>query len=253
MAPRRLIAALACRAGGSRLYGKPLQNLADNLTILDIILRGAQAGDELDGIVLGISEGIENFCFTDYAKKYDIDYIFGDQRDVLWRLIQCGRAGAATDVFRVTTECPFPAWELVASAWRQHLGQENDITVSDFLPEGCHFEIYKLEALELSHREGKQAERSEFCSAFARRRHDLFRIGLIEPPAQQKRMDLRLTVDYPEDLVLCREVYRSLEQESPRIPIDKIIEFVDGRPDLLTLVSPYVVSEPLWAHTIARD
>ena len=36
-APRRLVAALACRAGGSRLYGKPLQNLSlePNLTVIE--------------------------------------------------------------------------------------------------------------------------------------------------------------------------------------------------------------------------
>ena len=39
---RRLIAVLACRAEGSRLYGKPLQNLdpAKGVTILDQIISG---------------------------------------------------------------------------------------------------------------------------------------------------------------------------------------------------------------------
>ena len=35
---RRLVAALACRVQGQRLYGKPLQNLAAGKTILDQIL-----------------------------------------------------------------------------------------------------------------------------------------------------------------------------------------------------------------------
>jgi len=248
---RKLVAALACRAGGSRLYGKPLQNLEAGYTILDHILKAVQAAPEIDGTVLGISEGIENYSFMDVAHSHGVTYILGSQKDVLWRLVQCGRMGKATDVFRITTECPFTAWELLPAVWEQHLSEGNDITVTDFLPEGMHFEIYTLEALERSHAEGKDGERSEFCSAFARRRPELFKIGLVEPPEAWKRLDLRLTVDYPEDLVLCRGVYEALKQDSPHIPTDKIIEWVDAHSGLKALVESYVVPKPLWAHVKA--
>lgn len=248
---RRLVAALACRAGGLRLYGKPLQNLEPGFTILDCILNGFDATPEINEVVLGISEGDENLKFAAVARSRGIGHILGDEKDVLWRLILCGRAGNATDVFRITSECPFPAWEFVSGAWQRHLDEENDITVTDFLPEGCNFEIYRLSALERSHREGEDGERSEICSGFARRRHDLFQIGVVEPPEKLRRLDLRLTVDYPEDLVVCREVYLALKQHAPRIPIEKAIEFLDGRSELTGLVAPYVVPEPLWAHTIS--
>ncbi len=65
---RRLVAALACRAGGSRLYGKPLQNLVPGKTILDQILDTMAALAPIDHAVLGISEGIENAIFVDVAK-----------------------------------------------------------------------------------------------------------------------------------------------------------------------------------------
>ena len=37
---RKLVAAFACRVGGNRLYGKPLQNLdfEQNITVLDQML-----------------------------------------------------------------------------------------------------------------------------------------------------------------------------------------------------------------------
>jgi spore coat polysaccharide biosynthesis protein SpsF len=248
---RRLVAALACRSGGTRLYGKPLQRLAPDTTVLDAILAAMKRQPQIDEIVLGVSEGSENLTFLDVAKARGVGFIVGSPKDVLWRLVQCGRAGAATDVFRITSECPFTAWEMLPDAWRTHVEGGYDITVTDWLPEGMNFEIYRLSALERSHAEGEDAERSEYCSAFARRRHDLFRIAVLEPPADWRRTDLRLTIDNPEDLILCRETYRGLAASGPAIPTKRILSWVDGRRDLHALVQPYIDEKPLWGEVTA--
>ena len=52
------MAALACRNNGSRLYGKPLQNLHTEqpVTILEQIVASLKSIREIDDIVLGISQ-----------------------------------------------------------------------------------------------------------------------------------------------------------------------------------------------------
>jgi len=156
MKHRKLVAALACRAGGSRLYNKPLQNIdiKDKITILDHLIEGLKACSPIDEIVLGISEGSENQIFIDYAKKHDIPYIIGGEQDVLWRLVQCGRSQNATDIFRITSECPFVAWELVTEVWNNHISDSSDVTVTDYMAEGVNFEIYTQNALEISYAKG---------------------------------------------------------------------------------------------------
>ena len=243
---RKLVAALACRVQGSRLYGKPLQNLKANKTILDHILDCFEATPEIEDVVLGISEGVENLPFIDLAHRRNVSYIIGDQKDVLWRLIQCGRAGAASDVFRITSECPFTAWEFLPDLWRDHVAHGYDITVVDRLPEGMHFEIYTLAALERIHSEGKDEHRSEYVSAYPRFNQDRFKIGIKLPSEKLQRLDLRLTVDYPEDLVICRKVYLALLDKNPRISTDAIIDYLDRNDGLKKLVSEFVVPEPVW-------
>lgn len=243
---RRLAAALACRNNGSRLYGKPLQNILGETTILDQIINAIRHFPAIEEIVLGISEGSANSVFVDFAKERKVSYVFGDPRDVLSRLILCGRAAKATDVFRVTTECPWFAYDLLMPAWEKHVQSNNDITVCDRLPEGLHFEIYRLEALERSHQRGTSKDRSEFCSNYARTHPAEFKIEVILPPEEQRRMDLRITVDYPEDLILCREIAKALGTLMPLVPVSAIISFLDSRPDIKALVAPFVVPEPLW-------
>ncbi len=82
---RKLVATLACRNQGSRLYGKPLQNLdtEKSVRIIDNIIDGLNSLDCIDSIVLGISEGEDNEVFKTVAKQKGIEYIVGDQIDVL--------------------------------------------------------------------------------------------------------------------------------------------------------------------------
>ncbi|MHA1566867.1 MAG: cytidylyltransferase domain-containing protein [Alphaproteobacteria bacterium] len=244
---RKLIAALACRNGGSRLYGKPLQRLDAQTTILDQILAMLERQDCIETTVLGISEGADNHAFIELAKDRGIPYIIGDETDVLQRLIQCGHLVSATDIFRMTSECPFLYTEPLAEVWQAHIANANHVTATDGLPEGTHFEIFTLAALEASHDRGTAHHRSEGCSRYIREHRSDFKVQAFLPAADCARMDIRLTVDYPEDLVLCRRVFETLKDEAPLIPISSIIAFLDQRPDLTDLVAPYVKPMMLWA------
>ena len=71
----KLVAAIAVRNTGSRLYGKPIQNLdiMDSITILDNLVDCIKTISCIDEICLGISEGIENEIYIDIAKKKDFN------------------------------------------------------------------------------------------------------------------------------------------------------------------------------------
>ena len=66
---RKLVVALACRNKGSRLYGKPLQNLdiKNGITILDNIVACLSSFDCIDSVILGIAEGDENLDFVNVS------------------------------------------------------------------------------------------------------------------------------------------------------------------------------------------
>ena len=46
-------------------------------------------------------------------------------------------------------------------------------------------------------------------------------------------------MDNPEDLILCKAVYKNFIDLAPKIPLDKIIEFLDMNPDLISLTKPF--------------
>jgi spore coat polysaccharide biosynthesis protein SpsF len=238
---RRLVAAIACRNQGSRLYGKPIQNLdvEKGVRILDNIVDCLRTLPCIDEIVLGISEGVENEVFRSVAESKGLRYVVGDEVDVLSRLVRCGQVAGASDIFRVTSESPFLYYDVVEELWRQHQAEHADATFLDDIIDGCGFEILSLHALEQSHDKGDRRHRSELCTLYIREHHAQFRIIRASPPADLIRRDLRLTVDNPEDLAVCRIVYGVFKNQAPRIPLSQIVSFLDANPKLIELIAPF--------------
>ena len=234
---RKLVAALAVRNQGSRLYGKPLQNLhiESGKTILSNIIDCLDTVRCISDIVLGIAEGVDNSTFIKYAKNASLSFIEGDEIDVLGRLITCGEKVDATDIFRITSESPFPSYGFINEAWEQHLTTNADATFFDDVVDGCGFEIIKLDALKKAHKDGEDRHRSELCTLYLRENADQFDLMKVDAPLRFNRKDLRLTVDNPEDLILCKAVYKNFIEMAPKIPLDKIIEFLDMNPELIEL------------------
>lgn len=238
---RKLVAAIACRNNGSRLYGKPLQNLdvINKITILDNIIACIKSLNVVDEIVLGISLGNDNLAFEEYAKQNDIKFIFGDEKDVLSRLISCGEIADATDILRVTSESPFMYFNELNSLWQHYIDSDLDALFMDEIIDGCGFEIISLEALKKSHELGVDRHRSELCSLFIRENKEDFNIEKVLPPKELIRKDLRLTVDNPEDLVVCRAVYCHFKDYAPKIPLFEVVKFLDLSSNYKELISPF--------------
>lgn len=239
---RKLVACLACRNGGSRLFGKPLQNLdvEKNLSILDYMIEGIKGYKSVSSIVLAISEGVENEIFISIAKRHSLDWIIGSSEDVLSRLIAACELVNGTDIFRVTTESPFTYFDAVDESWKSHIQNDMDLTALDDVPDGCGFEIIKLNSYKNAWYLGGRRHRSEYCSLYIRENSNLFKIAYVRPDRKIMRTDIRLTVDYPEDLALARKVYEKFRDKAPYIPVNQIIEFLDEQPDLMRSVAQYV-------------
>lgn len=238
---KKLVAAIACRNQGSRLYGKPLQNLdvVKGVRILDNIIDCLKSINCIDEIVLGISEGVENEVFKNVADDKGLRYVVGDEVDVLSRLVQCGQLTGATDIFRVTSESPFLYFEPVEDLWRRHQVEQVDATFMDDIIDGCGFEIIALRALEESHSKGEKKHRSELCTLYIREHLQDFKVIKSNPPKELIRQDLRLTVDNPEDLVVCRIVYGAFKDMAPKIPVSDVVRFLDANHKLIEMIAPF--------------
>ncbi len=247
---RKLIAALACRNTSNRLYGKPLQNLDLNKTILDELVNSIKEKKVVKKICLGIANGQSNLAFKEFALQNNLSFIFGDEIDVLLRLIKCGNHLKATDILRITSENPFVYLDNIEKVWDIHKKNNNDLTATDGGPLGTHYEIYKLSTLKTSHARGSKKHKSEHCDSYVMDNLNKFRVQIIELPKKLLRYEYRLTVDNPEDLIVCRAIYKKLKRNSPNIPLSRIIKFLDKNKDIADLNIEYPRMTRIWPKSL---
>lgn len=231
----KLVATLACRNNSKRLYGKPLQ-LLGNDTVLEYMIRNLKAHASVDAIVLAISDMKGNEMFADIAEKHGIEYVFGDDGDVLHRLISACRKVGGDIIYRVTTESPYSYLEGIKEALADHIERKADYTTYAQLPDGVAFELINLEALERSHAKGEKKHRSELCTLYINEHKKDFTLNIKHIDKEWERPDYRLTIDYPEDLILCRKIIHHFGDGKP-IPYRDMITYLDKNPSLLSLVN----------------
>ena len=157
------------RNPGSRLYGKPLQNLdiEKGIRIIDNIVDGLYSLECINEIVLGISEG-ENEVFKTVAKQKGLN-IFLEIKQMSTSIdFYVQKKADATDIFRVTSESPFLYHKVIDQIWKHHCSKNNDATFYDDIIDGCGFEFIRLSALQKSHLEGEDKHRSELCTLYIR-------------------------------------------------------------------------------------
>lgn len=241
---RKLVCVLACRNQGSRLYGKPLQNLdiKKKVRVLDYIIKYVKKIKIIDDIVLAISKEQDNLEYINIAKKNKIKIITGDELDVLKRLIKGCELVNGTDVFRITSESPFifDEMKIIKESWINHQNNKVDFTSTPTgVIDGCGYEIISLSALKFSHRNGGKRHRSELCTLYIRENIKKFTISKVKTPNYLFRKDLRLTIDYPEDLILCREIYKNVNNKK----LKTIIKFIDKSKNLKKLCKRILSNE----------
>lgn len=236
---RKLAAILACRNQSKRLYGKPLQSLdqGGQVRIIDFLIKNLKRHKEIDEIALAISDKPENREFINIAKKFDIKYTLGDDKDVLSRLIKCAKKINATDLLRITTKSPFPYLKNLKTHWYLHKLNNLDGVFFDNIIDGCGYEIIRNSALQKSYTLGKNKHKSELCTLYIRENNNKFNILKLFPPKDFFRLDIRLTVDNPEDLILCKKVYKKFKNNF--YDLKNIIKFIDSRPNLKKLIHPF--------------
>ncbi len=234
MKDRKLDAILACRVEGTRLYGKPLQyiDIERRVTILEHLVRYIRTLESVSDICLAISSEKPNVAFAELAEKHDWKYTFGHPHDVLGRVLAAARAIGSTDVLRITSECPFMVTAGADALFREHAEGGYDFAEFKRLPEGAGFEIISVEALARSWDLGGERYRAEAVSRFIFENQTMFKLLIKEPPKPLQRPEVRITVDYPEDLTFCRRVYHDLRGHERLIPLEEIIAYWDSHPEV---------------------
>jgi spore coat polysaccharide biosynthesis protein SpsF len=206
----RSVAFIQARMSSSRFPGKVLELLQDMPMIVYMARRTAQAS-LLDDVVVVTSTDPSDDELVQVVEQAGLKAFRGDLNDVLGRFVAAAANEQATEVVRLTGDCPLIDPRIIDAVIQVRRDNQSDYSSNvdpPTYPDGLDVECFTREALDITDAHANTpAEREHVTlwmrsqsSGLSRTNH----VGLAD------FSHLRLTVDYPDDLEAVRRLISTL-------------------------------------------
>lgn len=230
-----IIVIIQARMGSTRLPGKVLKTLSDEIIVLELMLK--RLSELPYRLVIATSDLPCDDAIVHFCADRRVEYFRGSEQDVLSRFYDCARTYNADVVVRLTADCPLVDPQLVepmVAAFIQHgldyMGNTTPPEKSRY-PDGSDIEIFTFSALEQAHQQEKDLKRREHVT-FQFWQENKYRSETY--PNALDWSEYRYTVDNAEDLELLEIMWVSKISNHIFISTEEIIELIrrEGLADL---------------------
>ena len=231
-----IVAIIEARMGSERLPGKTLMDVSGKPLIERVIDR-IKLAKSVTNIVVATSVNEGDDPIADFCKEKKINFYKGSEDDVLDRVYKAAKEFNADIVAQMGADCPFYDGELIDLLVNKMTEGGYDYASNDMkltFPEGVYAHLIKMSALEVSAKEAKDKDEREDTPRFIWNNPERFKMYTFEASSDDplNRPDIRLTVDYKEDMELTRKIYDKFARTKPKFSTKELINFLDKNPEL---------------------
>jgi spore coat polysaccharide biosynthesis protein SpsF len=226
-----LLALIQARLTSQRLPGKVLT------PVLGVPMLGRQlervTRARVDRVVVATSDEASDNPIDTFVQSSGYDCFRGSLGDVLDRMYQAAKKYQATQVIRLTGDCPLVHREVIDAVVEKHFAGAFDFTSNTLqrtFPHGVDVEMMTFAALERAWHEARAAPAREHVTTHILSHAESFRLGSVERPEDWS--GYRWTVDYPEDLEFVRAVFERLYPIDHDFSVDDIVALQRREPSL---------------------
>ncbi|MBN1877193.1 MAG: Gfo/Idh/MocA family oxidoreductase [Anaerolineae bacterium] len=224
---------ITARLKSTRLPRKLLREVKGK-PIFSHMLDRLKLAQRVNEIIVCTSTEEEDLPLVSLAKREGVSYFCGDPDDVLKRLSDATTAFNLDYILNITGDCPFvdPVYvDRIAKAYEE---TQVDLIRALDLPHGCYSYGIRPDAF----REILKIKDSKHTEVWGRyfTDTDLFKVYdlPIDNPLH-RRPDLRMTLDYSEDLAFFEAVFDQLYQEGKVFSLDEILTLLNQHPEIVAI------------------
>lgn len=224
--------------GSTRLPGKVLADLAGAPALIRLFERLRRVKGRPMIVLATSTLPNDDPIAALVATQPDIGLWRGPEQDVLKRYADASRHFDLDPIVRITADCPLmePACiDAVLNAYRATQGcQYADNLVPRTFPHGLDVQAVSRAALEIADAEARDPIQREHVLPFIQSQPDRFpQVHVVADGPSQSA--LRITLDYPEDLLLIRAIYERLYPANPGFGLQDILALRKSEPALFEI------------------
>jgi len=218
--------------GSTRLPGKSLMDLA-GAPLVGRLLERVKRCRAVDKIVLATTQKPEDDPLVTMARDYGISVFRGSENDLVDRYYQAAKAFRADVIVRIPADNPAAEPREIDRVISYHLQSANDFSsnypdvIDNGYPDGIGAEVFNCEALEQVWKTATHPRNREHPHTNFYEHPEIYKIGVMECPAEFRRPDLKIDVNTREEYEFVAELYKDLYPGNPKFHITDIIKWYD--------------------------
>ena len=241
-----ITAIIQARMGSTRLPGKVLKTV-NGRTLLEIQLERVKASKLLNQIVVATSTLEQDQPIADLCAKLGVPCFRGSETNVLERFHLTARQFGADTIVRLTADCPLIDPAIIDQTIKLFQKEKADYAANTVPPETSRFpdgtdvEVFSAAALERAHREASDPKDREHVTFYFWKHGHNFKTAQLGQP--ENWSSYRLTVDYPEDLLVVEYLLNHLAEKKSFGHVSELIAELDSKPEVRKINSRHFFGE----------
>ena len=236
MSPNVLVIVQA-RMSSSRFPGKVL-SLLNGVHLIEFQLQRIKKSRLVTDVVVAISEDATDDPLAVFLSNQKQEFVRGSLNNVLARYLKAIELYNPDIVVRLTGDCPLVMPEMIdelIDALRTSKADYASNTMSGSFPDGLDVEVFYPKTLSRVNALPLTAAEREHVTLGIYTRPETFRVLSIDSPLNLN--ELRLTVDYPDDLVFLESILKFSQKENIDLTLTDILSILSAHPELTSKVS----------------
>jgi len=237
-------AIIQARMGSTRLPGKVLMKIMDDISILEYMIQRVEKSSLIDKVIVATTSDPKDDPIYDLCIKKNIKCFRGSEDDVLKRYYDCAKKNKLDTVVRLTADCPLVDPFIIDQCVNTLLSEKFDyfsntcpVEESKY-PDGSDVEVFRYSALKKANENAfKKEDREHVTFYFWKNNSSMFRCGILK--GNHDYSNYRYTVDYPEDFDVVSFIAEKIKEKNIQGSIFDIIKILDQNNDIKNLNSEY--------------
>jgi glutamate-1-semialdehyde aminotransferase/spore coat polysaccharide biosynthesis protein SpsF (cytidylyltransferase family)/predicted dehydrogenase len=234
-----VVAIIQARMGSSRLPGKSLAEI-ENQPMLWHVIQRVKRATLVDRVVVATSTAAADDAIEAMCQQNGVRCYRGSENDVLDRFYVAARGEKASQVVRITADCPLIDPDVIDRVVRRFQRGDLDYASNAMVrsyPDGLDTEIFSFSALEMAWHEASKASEREHVTPYMR--SNKFRTANVENDSRSFYQHYRWTVDETADLEFIRAVYKAF-RDRDSFGMNDVLELIEKTPGLEKMNSEIV-------------
>jgi len=229
-----IVGIIQARMSSSRLPEKIMLSGCGK-TFFEHMIERVRQCNTLDNIIVATTLNKKDSIIEDFCRKMNLDCFRGSEEDVLSRYKLAAESVGADIIVRLTADTPLIASSDIDIVVETYLKNNYDFVNNSYplprtYPDGYNVEVFSMNILREANDEAKKPSDREHVTFFMWMQPQRYRVYRLD--YKRDLSNYRLNLDYPEDYIVLKSIFKELYPKNPFFTLEDIINWLDTHPTI---------------------